>query len=67
MKDKKKIIPPKYSKILQQIYTEKSRLLLNNQNQRNQLSHNQIFLHNVLNNLKHQINLLLIATITRYS
>ena len=54
---------PKYSKILQQIYTWKSLLFLTNQNQRTQLSH-KIVLHNILNNLKHQINLLLMATIT---
>ena len=54
---------PKYSKILQQIYTWKSLLFLTNQNQRTQLSH-KIVLHNILNNLKHQINLLLMAIIT---
>ena len=37
------MIPPKYSKILQQIYTQKRRLFLNNQNQRKQLSHHEIF------------------------
>ena len=54
---------PKYSKTLEQIYTSKSLLFLNNQNQRTQLSH-KIVLHNILNNLEHQINLLLMATIT---
>ena len=59
------MITPKYSKIIQQIYAYKSRLFINNQNQRNQLLHHESFVINVLNSFKHQINLLLIATITR--